>query len=208
MHLLVMTGLITISAAVASCSESNFSGSNQARPAAADAEQGPAPESAGSPTPQDSNNVPPETTDQKCVEGDKVNFAWSGAVKECLVDQGKTYNFETDTCTDMRQATFPCDWESLTAAMEDMGLSPTEKLQNDREEGAKLVTCGQSKDKKRIVVQWIRPPEGGFQCNDSQGSLPNITTGCYTVYGDGDRPPPPTSAEERAQQVYACMNSL
>lgn len=143
-----------------------------------------------------------------CVDGDQLKLEWSGPIKECLIDQGKTYNFELKQCTEMRQAKFTCNWENVTKALEELGLL-TNTLKTDSQNGAKLVSCGQSEDGNRIVVQWVKPPEGGaIDCSKANGgSL--TTTGCYTYYGPGEtQPPEPANEEERKKQVYGCMNQL
>lgn len=192
LHPLALTVLSGILLSVG-CNESNFSSSNGNKsdppPKSNEIDEPPA-------------ELPP--TDE-CVEGDKVNIKWVGPIKECIIDQGKSYNFESQTCTEMRQAEWECTWDNIKAEMKERGLSSS-VLEKDSETGAKLVTCGQSKDGNRIVAQWARQPEGGFDCNASS-KLPKIITGCYTLY-KGEVPPAPETEEEQRKQVFDCMNSL
>ena len=144
------------------------------------------------------------TLPKACVSGDKVNVAWTGDVKACLVDQGKTYNFESSTCTAMRQATFTCDWSTVQAQLTQRGLL-TDTIKNDAANGAKLVTCGQSQDGHRIVVQWIRSNNSGVGDNCSAGQPSSyIMTGCYR----DDKIETWTTEDQRRSLVFACMNSL
>jgi hypothetical protein len=83
-------------------------------------------------------------------------------------------------------------------------------LLSDSTYGSKLVCCGQSVDGIRIVVQWVMLPVGGGSVDCAKANAgASITTGCYTLYSAGDqRPPEATSDDERARQVYDCMNKL
>jgi hypothetical protein len=148
---------------------------------------------------------PVETTSiDACIEGDRVTFAFSGAVKECI-DSGKTWHFETKTCVAMPKAAFTCDWETLQVKLKELNLL-TETLQKDAAAGAKLVSCGQSGDGNRMAVQWLKPVSG-VSCQKLQEGY-GVTTGCYTHYVDKDPPPPATTDAERRQRVSECLKSL
>jgi len=143
-----------------------------------------------------------------CVSGDKINFNWQGDVKSCIVDQHKSYNFDAKTCMPIRQAQFTCDWANVRNELQKRRLL-TDVLESDFENGAKLVSCGQSADSNRIVVQWVKPaPKTQVDCNNiSSGG--QIMTGCYTLWDDPKlEPPPPANDAEKRQQVFGCMNQL
>src|SRR5947209_6436318 len=93
---LLVTSLWTLVLGPAGCSSASFSG-------------------AGKSTVE---NVSPAAPKPKiCVDGDKANVAWSGAAKECIVDQGGTYNFALEKCATMRRAPFECSWATVTTEL-------------------------------------------------------------------------------------------
>ena len=190
-----MLTLVFSTSALLGCNESNFAGNEGPKSTAASKE------------PNELDEVPtaiPEGED--CIEGDKLNFAWSGDIKKCLIDEGRTYNFDTNKCMNMRKASFDCDWENIISEMKKIGLT-SNVIADDSKDGAKLVSCGQSKDGNRIVAQWVKLPKEGFDCQAKKAPA-NITTGCYTMYIDETPPPDPETAEEKKQQVAECMDSL
>lgn len=191
---------------IQACNSADFGGSQSANaPGSSDCKSDDADCDPSSTPPQ--ADASPGTED--CSQGDKLDIPWSGAVKECLIDQGRTYNFEQKKCTEMKQATFSCSWDTVIKQLDDRGLLSS-VLESDSKSGAKLVTCGQSTDGNRIVVQWVSLPESGEPIDCKRASTgASITTGCYTLYKQGEsRPPEATTDEERAQQVYDCMNQL
>lgn len=141
-----------------------------------------------------------------CVKGDKVEFQWTGPIKECF-DQGKTWDFDSKTCVAIRKAEFTCDWNTVTAELTKADLL-TPVLKDAPGTGAKLISCGQSQDKKRIVVQWVKEPKSGTVDCKNVSSLGGVTTGCYTDYTPELPPPLPTDPEEKKRQVYGCLNKL
>ncbi|MFW7381692.1 MAG: hypothetical protein ACOH5I_22985 [Oligoflexus sp.] len=141
-----------------------------------------------------------------CVEGDKIVVPWSGPVKECF-DQGKTYNFDTKTCAEIRKAEFSCDWETLQAKLLEKNLL-SNTLKEDAASGAKLVSCGQSADGNRIAVQWVKITNIETQTCNTLREGAGVTTGCYTHYVNQQPPPPPATVEERRQRVFDCLNTL
>ncbi len=200
---LVLAALVPF---VGSCNDNNFAGSGSGATKSEDAGEGPG--CGGDPDdPQAALLCGTNTTPPECVQGDKVNIKWTGPVKDCI-DQGKTYNYEEQKCAEMRQSQFECNWDTVKAELEKRGLL-TDVLRSDADGGAKLVSCGQSDDSNRIVVQWIKVGDAqNIDCNDGESSH-HITTGCYTLYGSKDeKPAEATSKEERSKQVYACMNQL
>lgn len=210
-HKITMLAALGLIPLMGSCNENNFSGGSSGPSSAADSDSGD-PGCTGDPEADEAAGLTCGTTDgpsggpKECVEGDKVNIQWTGPVKECL-DQGKTYNFEQKACAEMRQAQFDCNWDNVTAELEKRSLL-TEVLRSDSQNGAKLVSCGQSEDGNRIVVQWIKAENAqNIDCSDGASSH-HTTTGCYTLYTNGEKPPETTSEEEKRQQVFACMNEL
>lgn len=140
-----------------------------------------------------------------CVEGDKAVIPWTGEVKDCF-DQGKTYHFDRKICAEIRKASFACNWANVQEKLQEKGIL-TDVLKNDAAKGAKLISCGQSADSNRIVVQWVKVEAlSSVKCNSLQES-PYITTGCYTYYL-GTPPPPAANEEERRKSVFACLDTL
>jgi hypothetical protein len=150
----------------------------------------------------------PSAVDEKgigsCIDGDRVTFAFSGVVKECI-DSGRTWHFETKTCVSMPKAAFNCDWETLQAKLTALNLL-TETLKKDSAAGAKLISCGQSADGNRMAVQWIKPVSG-VSCEKLQEGF-GVTTGCYTHYVDRAPPAPATTDAERRARVSECLTTL
>lgn len=143
-----------------------------------------------------------------CTVGDKVNFGWTGAEKDCI-DQGKTYNFDSNVCQEMRRASFNCDWQTLLAeiAKVDPGLV-TDALRKGATDGSKLVSCGQSTDGMRVVVQWVKVDDlGQLSCQNTGNNNPFIITGCYTKH-PGTPPPPPKDEQERRDRVFECLKTI
>ncbi len=195
MHLLSLL-MLTISAAmVPGCNESNFAGNEGPKSTT----------SSNEPIQQD--EIPATTPEaEDCVQGDKLNIQWSGEIKNCLIDEGRTYNFDTKKCMNMRKANFDCDWESVISEMKKIGIASS-VIANDSKNGAKLISCGQSKDGNRIVAQWLKVPKEGFDCKVKKAPT-DITTGCYTMYVDETPPPDPQSDKEKQEQVAECMDNL
>lgn len=188
--------IVSAALAIIGCNESNFASSSgnksDAQPKSTELEENP---------------TLPEQNGSDCVDGDKINFNWNGEAKTCIIDQGKTYNFDSKQCAEMRKAEFDCDWENIKTAMSKLGLSSS-AIENDSAAGAKLVSCGQSKDGNRIVAQWLKLPEGKTVDCKADKTPGNITTGCYTLYVDDDPPAKPDTIEEERKQVFDCMNTL
>lgn len=206
------TYFIACSIALIACNGADFGGTNSSKSPASstdcsDDDPDCDPSNPGSQNPGGPAG-PGSPGSDDCVDGEKLNVEWAGEVKECLIDQGKTYNFELKRCAEMRQSKFSCTWDNVTKELEDRGLL-TDVLSADSKSGAKLVSCGQSEDGNRIVVQWVSIPEGGTVDCKKASTGASITTGCYTLYKSGEtRPDTPSNEDERAQQVYDCMNRL
>ena len=184
---------VVLTSTILACNESSFSGGEGTKTATASVK----------PTEEDEIPIGPST---ECIEGDKLNFEWTGEIKKCLIDDGRTYNFDSNSCMNMHKASFDCDWDNIKLAMKKIGLI-SGVIETDSKEGAKLVSCGQSQDRNRIVAQWVKLPKEGFDCKAKKVPA-NITTGCYTMYVDEAPPPEPETAAEKEGQVAECMDNL
>ena len=140
---------------------------------------------------------------------DQVKLDWSGDEKACI-DKGQTWAFDTGKCMDIRKAAFDCTWSNAIAELDKKGLT-TQTIKDDSAAGAKLVSCGQSQDGNRIVIQWIKVADGAAQVACTGGASPlqhHITTGCYTYYASGAVPDAATTQAEKDARVYACLSSI
>lgn len=165
-------------------------------------EEDPENPSTGGEDPSTGGEVPNE-----CVEGGTIKFQFEGPIKACY-DSGRVWNFDTSECLQMRQSTFACEWPNVIDAMAKLGISNSSVTAASASPEAKLVGCGESADKNRIVVQWVNIPEGKIIDCKNPELTGSVITGCFTFYPDNNIPPPPASAAERDKQVYACMSQL
>ena len=160
------------------------------------------------PAPQATSSAAPSADAQPpsdCLKGDKATINWTGPAKECIIDQRRTFNFDAQKCSQMREAPFTCDWENVVRELTKRNLL-TKELEQSSTNGGKLVSCGMSQDANRIVVQWIRSTAGAtVDCSDP--SSVQVTTGCYRRLTAED-PAPPTTPEEKQKAVYECIENL
>lgn len=117
------------------------------------------------------------------------------------------WNFDAKQCTQMRKAEFDCSFDGFFAQLEKLRITPTEKLEKGRAgdpRPAMIVGCGESENKKTVLIQWFIPPEGtAVDCNlDVNEGL--ITTGCYGENSGQST----TDEEEKKRIVLNCMNGL
>jgi hypothetical protein len=190
-------GLAAALGLAGACASEHFAGANGRAPGADDAAV-----AAPQPTP-----APEPTPPASCVAGDKVRLAWSGAAKDCIVDQGATFDFARKECTHLRAASFACDWATVTAQLASRGLvSPAIDAASHAD--GKLVACGQSTDGRRIVVQWLEAPPAPTSLCAFDPATMHVVTGCYEVLEDGEPVPEPATVEERDRIVYACLDGL
>lgn len=140
---------------------------------------------------------------------DQVKLDWTGEEKGCI-DKGQTWDFDTSQCMQIHKASFDCTWPNAIAELDKKGLT-TQTVKDDSAAGAKLVSCGQSQDGNRIVIQWIKVADGAAQVACNGGSSPlqhHVTTGCYTYYTNGAVPAPATTQADKDARVYSCLSSI
>ncbi len=159
-------------------------------------------------TPTTTSGGPGKGGAVQCDASGKKSIAWTGPAKTCIEDQKKMFNFSTGECMTMAQAKFECNWEKASAELEQRGLL-TDKLRAGTTDGSILVSCGQSQDGNKIVVQWIRAtagnpaPECGASLSDQY-----ITTGCYQQFGAGEALPDVSTPEKERAYVFGCLSTL
>lgn len=146
---------------------------------------------------------------EECIAGDKLNLEWTGAEKECMVDEGKTFNFNENRCEELPKARFNCDWSTLLGELSKLGLG-TSALNTASKDGSKLISCGQSMDGHRIAAQWVLITNlPRVQCKQGTEQKPFVTTGCYTQYKAGEAVPLPTTDEnEKRERTYKCLSAI
>lgn len=174
-----------------SCSDSKFSG-GQPSGAAADA----IPET-------DPNPKAPEGDNTGCAPENIVKSAFPTEVAQCY-ESGRVWNFGSSQCVQMRAAEFECNWENVSSELKKIGLHSSAVDEAGANPLARLVGCGQSQDKMRIVVQWITLPRADASCGEVKGS--GAVTGCFTNYGSTTPPAPPANQAEQDKRTYECMN--
>lgn len=203
-HLILLTAIGWLGC-MAACSESKFASSNDAKGKKSDPGTGTGDPGTGTGNPGTGTGGPGGSTGGpptiNCTEGDKANFNPGGDAGKCITD-GDTYNFDGKECQKMRRSEFDCSFEGLFAAMKEMGLSPTPKLKQFKDDGAKMISCGQNKDKTLVVSQILIPPEGGFKCVDGKVNNGTVLTGCYQSDGGLKEG---ASADEQKKYVYSCI---
>ena len=212
----VATGALILIATA--CSSARFGG-NQGSPTKNESGSG-APGAAAAPLGTPNSTDSPGTTatapgpsatpgGSAACTTDQVKLDWSGDEKACI-DKGQTWAYDTGKCMDIRKAAFDCTWSNAIAELDKKGLT-TQTIKDDSAAGAKLVSCGQSQDGNRIVIQWIKVADGAAQVACTGGASPlqhHITTGCYTYYTTGVVPEAPTTQAEKDARVYACLSSI
>lgn len=222
-HLKTLPGLISIITCagffLSSCNEASFGGSaGPKQPNSTDSSQntdggddeggeadGPGREGGGSPVGGNDATGTPGTAGD-CVNGDTIKPRYDGPIQKCI-DEGKMWNFDSNQCTNMRKASFDCNFETFFQKLNDLGIEPSEKLRNGQAGNpskALIVGCGESAKKDTILIQWFFVPQGTVTgCEFSQ--LPGkIITGCY---GE-DSGPATASPEEQKKIVLDCMNGM
>ena len=106
----------------------------------------------------------------------------------------------------MRKAEFDCSFEGFFTRLGELGMQPTKKLL-DGQAGvpskALILGCGESENKKTVLIQWFFTDGAKVGCNfDPNKGL--IITGCYGENsGPSDVPD-----DQKTQIVLNCMNGL
>lgn len=178
-----------------SCAESKFSGGENAPGATYSADA----------KPPEPVIPPPETilVNEGC-DGEKIPpNAFPKEISECYTS-GRVWNFASNQCVQMRAAEFECKWPNVVAELEKIGLKNAAVEKAAQDPSMRLVGCGQSQNKMRIVVQWLKVEGEAKEC--SQIVNKGVTTGCFTNYGAEAPPPPPKTPEEQDKRTYECMN--
>jgi len=162
----------------------------------------------------------------KCSD-DQVKLKLSTEEEQCIVQQGKTWDFSNKRCGSLPKADFDCNWTELLAKLNSHAQSlVTETLKKASTDGSKLVSCGKgiqdlpspsnSPTNQRYIryaVQFISAATGGKQveCEGTPSNELSITTGCYT-FPDNGAPqitiPPSTDKVAYEKYVYNCINNL
>ncbi len=136
-----------------------------------------------------------------CVKNGVVQLKYPTLIQSCI-DDGKIYNFDTESCTDMDKASFACDFENIIAEIKKLGLNP-KGMEDGQAQNALMVGCGQANNGNTIVGQWWANPTTENDCTFETGKT-SITTGCYQITSGND--PKPVTQEEIAAKVLECIN--
>jgi hypothetical protein len=195
--ILLSTTLLLTSALSHGCSETKFSATEtKSVEAPASDDQAPV-----------THPMPETVIEQKssCERTEIIKNSFPKAVSDCYAS-GRVFNFGTNACVQIRTASFDCNWENVQKEMSSIGLSSKAVDEAYASGKGKLVGCGQSMDKNRIVVQWINVEKSEDECADV--NMGDVVTGCFTNYGTAMVPGPAKSKEEQDARVYACMNNL
>ena len=198
----------SLAATALACSSANF-GSNSAAPTSKNASGTPDSSAPGAQAPGTTPAASSSTGTPGACTTDQVKLDWSGEEKACF-DKGQIWAFDTKKCMDIRKASFECNWANAIAELDKKGLT-TQTIKDDFAAGAKLISCGQAQDGKRIVIQWIKVADGAAQvaCNGGSSTLQHrVTTGCYTYYTTEAVPAPATTQAEKDARVYACLSAI
>ena len=163
-------------------------------------------ESHPTPAPK-SGNAAAKAPDNSCKPGQSVEVKWSGPAQDCIENQRGTFNFGLGLCAKMRKSPFSCDWATVVPLLRDKGLLSS-TLQKASTDGSKLVSCSQSQDESRVVVQWISADALSQDVCSYNSANVKINTGCYMEYASDQIPPAPKTDAERDKIVYDCMNNL
>ncbi|RZA26954.1 MAG: hypothetical protein EOP10_01900 [Proteobacteria bacterium] len=197
MKMILLSASLFTLAMTLGCAETKFNATETkslATPATADQKPEPKP-------------VPDTVLEEKksCEPTDIVKNSFPAAVNECY-SSGRVWNYGTNSCVQIRAAAFECKWENVQKELKSIGLSSKAIDEAYTSGKGKLVGCGQSTDKNRIVVQWINVEKSEDGC--SNVSTGDVVTGCFTNYGAAPAPGPAKNKEEQDARVYACMNNL
>ena len=156
---------------------------------------------------------------------DHVKFKFPAAIKACA-ESGKIFDFALNECTEM-PSNAECKFEEVMTQIAQLNFDRTKietgmvnaanqlpfkepVTRTTLRKRAKLVSCGQSPDKRSVVAQWWFVPDSlneKTQCEFNKEL--NILTVCYRAYKEDERrPAPATNSEEHAKIVSACLRQL
>ena len=148
---------------------------------------------------------PPEKISKDCVDGDQVKFKFAEEIQSCI-DAGNLYHFESGKCTTMEKTSFKCGFAELISEIKKLKATShlVPAIEKIRDEGGKMVGCGQAADNKIIVGQmWVAPKVKKADCSYSGGNT-SILTICFDSTGQFKLP---KTDQEKQQFVLNCMNA-
>lgn len=139
-----------------------------------------------------------EETDAACVDGDRLKARFASPIQICL-DSGHLYDFGGKTCSALKAASkFPCTWAGVLAALSVLGLEgPTAKLTRYRDDGGKLVACGEKAG--GLVVQVVRKGTASLGPKCKATARTAVLTGCYESENTA------TAGQSDEDRVGACF---
>jgi hypothetical protein len=145
----------------------------------------------------------PDPSSARC--GDKVNIRWEGKAKECIVGQGRPFDFRTGECSVMKAPSYECTWQNLSNELVNQGFPAESQFQTSQKEGGRLIACGVSPDGLITIFQWFNPPASqGQDCSLDQSQI-QVKTECFEIDLGPDPIQIPANEAERDQKVYECL---
>lgn len=159
---------------------------------------------------EDGSGTPVDTSQSECVDGDKMNFkSFPQKIQNCI-DQGKLFDFDGITCTDIGNSTsFDCNFADLNKAVSGLlGKDTTNSITGAAGRQALLIACGEKTigGVRTILAQWYYPskPEEVEKCVYEPYQT-KVVNACYRLYPSGSKPKPATSPEEIKERVQDCI---
>lgn len=147
--------------------------------------------------------VSPDSPKAGC--GDKVNIRWEGKAKECIVGQGRPFDFRTGECSVMKAPSYECTWQNLSNELASQEFAAESQLQTSQKDGGRLIACGVSLDGLITIFQWFKPPESqGQDCSLDQSQI-QVKTECFEIDLGPEPIKIPANEAERDQKVYECL---
>lgn len=147
--------------------------------------------------------VSPDSPRAGC--GDKVNIRWEGKAKECIVGEGRPFDFRTGECSVMKAPSYECTWQNLSNELASQEFAAESQLQISQKDGGRLIACGVSADGLITIFQWFKPPESqGQGCSLDQSQI-QVKTECFEINLGPDPIQIPANEAERDQKVYECL---
>lgn len=198
---LFKTTAIALVLAQLACSEAKFQTGTSTPAAYTSADQAPVPVPVETPKPE----IITVDETAACPENSIIQNSFPPDVAACY-ESGRVWNFGSNSCVQMRAAEFECKWENVKSELAKIGLKSGDVDAASLSDVNRLVGCGQSTDKMRIVVQWVTLPKVDAKCSEIKPS--NVVTGCFTNYGTKTPPAPPVDQAERDKRNYECMDTL
>ena len=175
--------LIAVTCLLTSCNDSGFSGG-----------------SADQRTESGGAAVGEETAvPEACIEGDRITLNFPAEIQSC-VDQNNIFDFNTNTCVDVSEASFDCSFDAMASTVAGIGV-PNTSIGKAKDDGALLISCSEKNEGKTIIAQWYYPASTDV-CNFDATTSTRIVTACYKLYIEGEAPPGGYT-EQRSAAVQA-----